>query len=202
MNRSVRGALAIAVALAAFYGVKAFKQEAFNPDQMAREAREKIEYLKERAESEHPGMAKTDALKKVAAADAAKALATETGAQRATTAAGMFWGFYWTNTEARVEYCSQRGVDLTPFTTAFTKEHASELSRATAIYTAAGVKPEALLPPVLPELSKVVVQDMIDVTTGAQVPLDQACALFNDNADQLAKLIQLPPEIKQALMSH
>lgn len=160
-----------------------------------------MDNLRTRADSEHPEMAKTDALRQVAADDAAKKLATQTGTQQANTAADMFWGFYLMNSKARVEYCAQRGVDLTPFMTAFNKEHGAELARATAVYAAAKVEPGTYFSKVLPELRKVVDQDMIDVTTGAQVPLDQACVLFNENAEQLAKLIQMPPHVKKALMS-
>lgn len=202
MNKIVQGALSISVALVAFYGVKSLKQNAANREPTTAEIRQKMDDLRTRAESEHPDMAKTDALKQVASDDAAKKLATQTGTQQANTAADMFWGFYWANTKARVDYCAQRGVDLTPFTTAFTNEHGSELARATAVYAAAGVEPETQLPKVMPELRKVIEQDMIDVTTGAEVPLDQACALFNDNAEQLAKLIQMPPHVKQALISN
>jgi hypothetical protein len=202
MNKFVQGALSVAVALAAFYGVRALKQEAANREPTAEELSQKMDALRTRAEAEHPEMAKTDALKQLVSDEAAKKLATQSVTKQANTAADMFWGFYWMNTKARVAYCAQRGVDLTPFTTAFAKEHGSELARATAIYAAAGVDPEVNLPMVQAELSKGVAQDMIDVTTGAQVPLDQACALFNENAAELAKLIQMPPHVKQALMSN
>ncbi|WP_460709509.1 hypothetical protein [Lysobacter terrae] len=202
MNKFVQGALSVAVGLAAFYGVRSLGQLAANREPTAEELSKRMDDLRARATREHPGMATTDAMKEVAAQDAAKKLATQTRDQQTDTAAGMFMGFYWTNTKGRVAYCAQRGIDLTPFTTAFAKEHSAELERANAVFSAAGVAPETLLPKVMPELTKVVEQDMKDVTAGAKVPLDQACDLFNENAEQFAKLIQMPPHVKQALMAN
>jgi hypothetical protein len=135
------------------------------------------------------------------AEDSARQFATQTAKERADSAASMFWGFYWLNTEARVAYCRQRGVDLAPFTTAFKAEHAAELARAKARFAAAGVDPETNLPALLPQLSKMVDQDMRDVTAGAQVPLAQACDLFNQHAAKFVEFIQLPEHARQALLS-
>jgi hypothetical protein len=140
-------------------------------------------------------------LKEFVAKESAAQLATQTPGQKVNTAANMFWGFYYMNTKARPQYCAQRGVDITPFTTAFTNAHSAELSKAKAVYASEGIDPEKALPLVMPALLSGVEQDMKDVTTGAQVPLDQACSLFNDNAKQIAEYIQLPPHVKQALFS-
>lgn len=200
MNKVVQTILGLAVAMAAFYGVRELRQQAANQP-TAEEVGKHMDDLRARAEREHPDMAKSDALKQVVAEESANKFATQTGDQQANTAADMFWGFYWVNTKARVDYCTQRGVDLAPFTAAFEKEHGAELARAKAVYSAAGVDPEVTLPNVLPQLAKTVEQDMKDVTSGAQVPLDQACGFFNENAAQLAELIQMPPHVKQALMA-
>lgn len=202
MNKFAQSALSVAVMLAAFYGVKSLRQHAANREPTAEELNKRMDDLRARAAREHPDMAATDAMKEVALKESAQKLATQTGDQQANTAADMFWGFYWANTKARVTYCAQRGVDLTPFTTAFAREHSAELQRANAIYSAAGVAPETLLPTVMPTLTKTVEQDMKDLASGAQVPLDQACDLVNENAEQLAKLIQMPPHVKQALMTN
>src|SRR5450631_4510 len=49
----------------------------------------------------------------------ARKLATQTGAERAGTAADNFWGFYLINTRARLDYCAGKGVDIGPFVRAF-----------------------------------------------------------------------------------
>lgn len=201
MNKGARGALGIVVALAAFYGVKTLKQQAMSREPTAAEVSKQLNDLGARAAREHPGLPKTDALKELVTKESAEKLATQTPDQQVHTASNMFWGFYYMNTKARPHYCAQRGVDLTPFTTAFTNAHSAELSKAKAVYASAGISPEQILPQVMPALLSGVEQDMKDVTTGAQVPLEQACSLFNDNAEWIAEYIQLPPHVKQALLS-
>lgn len=201
MNKFAQGAVTLTVAAAIFFGLQALKEAAANREPTAEELGEEFDEMQARAEQAHPDMAKTDALKQLATDESAKTFATLTGTQQAQTAAGMFWGFYWVNTKARVDYCDQRGVDISPFTVEFERSHAAELSRASAIYSAAGENPLEHLPKVLPQLAKAVEQDMIDVTAGAQVPLDQACELFNENAEELVERIQMPPHVKRALLA-
>lgn len=190
------------MALAAFIAVKTLKQEALSREPTAAEMTKKLDDLKAQAEREHPDMAKSDAFKQLASDQSAKKLASQTPDQQANTAADMFWGFYYMNTKARTRYCAQRGVDLSPFVSAFTKEHSELFSKASAVYARAGINTEKYLPVLMETLANTVEQDMKDVTTGAQVPLDQACSLFNDNAEGFAEYIQLPPHLKRALLSY
>src|SRR5688572_29378090 len=116
MNRIAQSVLMVIVALAAFYGVKTLKQQAMSNEPSPTELSQKLNDMKAEAERKHPDMAKTDALKAVASEQSARKLASQGDAnQRANTAADMFWGFFYMNTKARVAYCAQRGVDLTPF---------------------------------------------------------------------------------------
>jgi hypothetical protein len=202
MNRVARGALGIAVALAAFYGVKTLKQEALGREPTSAELTKQLDDLRERAEREHPDMSKTDAFKQLASEHTAKKLASQTADQQANTAADIFWGFYYMNTKVRTQYCAQRGIDLSPFVAAFTKEHSDAFAKASAVYALAGLSTEKYLPIIMEASAKGVEQDMKDVTTGAQVPLDQACSLFNENAKYFAENIQLPPQVKQTLLSY
>lgn len=202
MNKIAKGALGLVVALLAFYGVRALKQQTMSREPTGAEIAQKMDELRAQAEREHPTMAKSDALKQVASDESAKKLKTQTAQQRVNTAADMFWGFYFMNTKARADYCAQRGVDLAQFTQAFEKEHASELARAKIVYANAGIDPDALAKQLGAEFEKSIDQDMKDVTTGAQIPLEQACGWFNDNAEQIAELIQMPSHVKQALMEN
>jgi hypothetical protein len=202
MNKFLRGALSIGVALVAFYGIQALRQHSTTSEQSTAEAvNKRMDELRARAEREHPDMAKSDALKEVASKEAAKKLATQTSSQQVETAASMFWGFYWINTKARADYCTRRGVDLGPFVTAFESEHSAELARAKAVFAATGTDPAEIYPVLLPRLEKTVEQDMKDVATGANAPLEEACNLFNEHAEQFAKFIQMPPHVKEALMT-
>ena len=128
-------------------------------------------------------------------------MAAQESDQRLFTAASIFWGFYFVNTKTRVDYCDERNVDLTPFVQAFTKEHARDHSAAEAVFRKAGMDPNTLVEQVGSELRKNVDQDMIDLATNEQVPVDQTCSLLNEHAEEFAKIIQLPPHVKQALIT-
>jgi len=202
VNKILRAVGMLAAALIAFCSVEALRQKAVSREPTAEEVQRTVDDIGERAAREHPELAITDGMKQVAATDAAKKLASQTPRKQASTAADMFWGFDYTNAKARVDYCAARGVDLSPFVAAFNKTHSDELVKARRIYAAEGVDALDYLPKLMPVLKGMVEQDMRDVTTGAQVPLEQACAFFNDNAAKLAELIQMPPQVKQALMAN
>ncbi|MEO6154823.1 MAG: hypothetical protein ABIP16_03725, partial [Thermomonas sp.] len=71
MNKGAQGILMVAAGLAAFYGVKTLKQEAMSREPT--EAESKVEVaqtmaaINAQADREHPGMAKSDAVKAVVA---------------------------------------------------------------------------------------------------------------------------------------
>ena len=44
-------------------------------------------------------------------------------------------------------------------------------------------------------------QDMKDVGDSLKLTPEKNCAAFNENADAFARAIQLPPEIRQALLA-
>jgi hypothetical protein len=198
MNKYLRTALMVVVGLATFYGLQYLRQRNEEPTKEAVAA--VVSSMRAEAEKQHPEMAPTDALKQVASERAAKQLASESTLEQSNTASDMFWGFYWANTKVRPEYCASRGVDLTGFIQAFDRIHGVERDQAAGIYAARGVDAEkAVLPIILPELRKVIAQDMKDIAAGANAPEDQACALVAANADAFAQYIQLPAHVRKAL---
>lgn len=200
MSRLVQIAVAVAVAAGVSYALRTAREAPSAPP-TATQMSQKVEALTAQARREHPQMATTDALKQVASDQAAKTFASQDAAQRANSAADMFFGFYYLNTRGRVAYCQQRGVDLAPFVAAFDQVHGDELARARAIYARRGSQPETVLTTLMPAFASFVEQDMKDVTSGAKAPLDAACGLFNDNARTLAEAIALPAHVRQALMA-
>lgn len=198
MNNVLKAVLVIVVALAAYYGLDYMRNKATK-----QHVAEKIESLRAEAEKQHPGMAKTDALKAVAEVDSKRQLdALSSVEEKKKSAAFMFFGFYFLNTEGRVDYCKARGTDLTPFVNAFTAKNRAEYAEARKALSKTGMQPESLLSTLKEQIASVVEQDMKDVATGANVPVEQTCALFNEHADMLVQEIKLTPEIRSALMAN
>ena len=145
-------------------------------------------------------MAQSDAMKEVAVRQARESLGKGDATSRSRTAASIFFGAYIMNTRARPEYCRQRGVDLRPFVAAYEEVHRAELTRARAIFAEAGMNPETLAPTLQAQFVGMVEQDMKDFAAGAQVPLENTCKLFNENAKLIAQAIELPAEVRNALL--
>ena len=181
-----------------FYGI-------FKPRPMrvptAAQVKTEVDALKAEAAKQHPGMAQSDAMKQVATAQTGELLKQGDAETRAKTAAGIFFGSYYMNTRARPAYCLQRGVNLAQFVAAFDQAHREELTRARAIFARGGVDPESMVSKIQDQFVSMVDQDMKDFAAGAQVAPKSACELFNQNSKILAEALQLPPEVKQALLA-
>lgn len=160
-----------------------------------------VDRLETEARQAHPGMAPSDAMKEVALRKAREAMTQGDARTRAQNAAGIFFGAYVMNTRARATYCRQRGVDLTPFTSTFASVHRDELARTQAIFREAGLNPDTFAGTLEAQFVPMVEQDMRDFANGAGVPLDKACTLFNEKATQIAQLISVPQEVRQALFA-
>lgn len=167
----------------------------------AAQIKTQVDTLKAEAAKQHPGMAQSDAMKEVATAQATELLKKGDAQTRARTAASIFFGSYYMNTRARPAYCQQRGVNLAPFVAAFDRAHREELNRAREIFLDAGIDPESMVPKIQNQFVSMVDQDMKDFAAGAQVAPESACDLFNQNSTIIAEAIQLPPEVKQALLA-
>lgn len=160
-----------------------------------------VDRLEAEARRAHPGMAPSDAMKEVAMRQAREAMAQGDAKTRAQKAAGIFFGAYVMNTRARPAWCRQRGVDLAPFANAYTSVHRDELARTQAIFAEGGLNPETFAGTLEAQFVPMVEQDMRDFANGAGVPLDKACGLFNEKATQIAQLITVPQEVRQALLA-
>jgi hypothetical protein len=198
--KSAGVALISAIGLVAgILAYQALKPEPPRPPTSA-DVKAQIDELKAEAARAHPGMAQSDAMKEVAVRQARESLGKGDATSRSRTAASIFFGAYIMNTRARPEYCRQRGVDLRPFVAAYEEVHRAELTRARAIFAEAGMNPETLAPTLQAQFVGMVEQDMKDFAAGAQVPLENTCRLFNENAKLIAQAIELPAEVRNALL--
>jgi hypothetical protein len=165
------------------------------------EVKAEMDALKAEAKRKYPGMAESAAMKKVADQRARDILRTGDKQTRARTAAEIFFGAYFMNTRARAGYCRRNGVDLTPFVTTYERTHRVEFERAQKILSDAGVDYESL-PYKLQSISAPAVQqDMEDISRAENLPIPHVCTLFNEKADELAKAIHAPAEVREALMA-
>lgn len=189
---------AAVVGLAGYEGLKWLaKQNRPTPADVTAE----VDKLRAEAAQKHPGMSQTDAMKQVAAAKASDMMRKAAPAQRVQMAANVFYGSYFMNTRVRPAWCRDRGVDISPFASAYERAHGEELSKAKAAYAGTEHSPENILPIIEPELRRMVERDMKDVGDSLKLSPEKTCSAFNDNADAFARAIQLPPEIRQALLA-
>jgi hypothetical protein len=189
---------AAVVGLAGYEGLKWLaKQNRPTPADVTAE----VDKLRAEAAQKHPGMSQTDAMKQVAAAKAGDMMRKAAPAQRVQMAANVFYGSYFMNTRVRPAWCRDRGVDISPFASAYERAHDEELSKAKAAYAGTEHSPENILPIIEPELRRMVERDMKDVGDSLKLSPEKTCSAFNDNADAFARAIQLPPEIRQALLA-
>lgn len=155
----------------------------------------------EAAAAKKQGVPKTEAMREAGLAKvAAKLDAAEGADEKAVSAAEIFFGYLYMNTKARVAYCRERGVDIGPFTRAFTEFNATELARANTVFAGEGVDPETLWPMAQEGMMKLVAQDMKDVSASVGVPLEKTCAFFNEHAAEIPPHIPFPADARAALM--
>jgi hypothetical protein len=160
-----------------------------------------IDALRAEAKRKYPGLAESEAMKRVADQHASEILRTGDARTRARAAAEIFFGAYFMNTRARAGYCRRNGVDLTPFVTAYQQVHRADLDRASAILADAGIDPESLPYKIQPISVPAVQQDMEDIARAQNLPMPHVCALFNEKAEALAKAIRVPYDVRAALLT-
>ena len=193
--------VAMAAIVVGLVGYEGWKWYARHRQPTPAEVKAEVDALRAEAAKRHPGLSQTDAMKQVAAEQAGKRLNEADAHTRRRMAAQVFYGSYFLNTRFRPAYCRQQGVDISPFVAAFKEVHGDELIRADSVFAGAGQTPEAILPVVEAELTRMAAQDMADIGAARQATPDATCRLFNDNARAFAEAIALPPQVKAALMT-
>jgi len=121
----------------------------------------------------------------------------------AVMAAATFFGFYHVNLRSRVEYCARLGVDITPFTSLFARNHRREYERALAIAAEAGTSEEAIWSMVRPRLAMMVRTDMEAVASRLTTTPRGACEAIVTRADEFADRLAfatLQPDVRRILL--
>lgn len=199
MNGPSRWIAMIVIALVAYFGVKSLRQSAADRLPTEAEVTEKVNGMRDAASAANPDLPKSEALRQYASQQTAEKLSRQSPTKQAETATSTFFGFYFVNTRARFDYCSKRGVDITPFVSAFQRKYANEYAMATAHAKSFNFDPQKIITIGGHELAKMTEQDMKDIATSLQIPESETCAWFNANAVEVANLIVLPPQVAQAL---
>ena len=189
---------AIVVGLAGYEGLKWLSKR--NPPTSA-DVTQQVDKVHAEAAQKHPGLSQTDAMKQVAAAKAGSTMKNTSPGQRSRVAAEAVFGSYYMNTRVRQSHCKRLGVEISSFTSAYQRIHAEEFSKAKAIYAEQGRSPEAFATLLGPAMQRMVEQDMRDIAQTRSMSPEKTCNAFNDNAEAFARAIQLPPEIRQALLA-
>lgn len=191
----------IGAAVAGLAGYEGLKWLAKQNRPTAADVTKKVDALRTEAAQKHPGLSQTDAMKQVAAAKAGATMKNTSPAQRSKVAAETAFGSYFMNTRVRQAHCRQLGVDISGFASAYERIHAEEFAKANAIYAGLGRSPESLATLLGPAMQRMIEQDMHDIARVRGMSPEKTCAAFNENADAFARAIQLPPEIRQALLA-
>jgi hypothetical protein len=193
----------IVVAVAVGAGIKHFRGDANAMPSQAEvneQASKMMASMEEEAVRKYPNLPRSEALARYAREHAGQQLSGKTGDDRDASAAQMFYGFYYMNTRSREAWCRQRGADLSTWVATFNRTYAREKAAADAIFARAGRQPEQMVTMVTDSLSEYVDKDMRDIATSANAPLDQVCPMLNQNAEQLAPMLQLPPGVRDTLL--
>ena len=99
MKRVMMAAAFVAVAIVGYQVHRAATKP--SPEVVKAAVGEAMDDLRAKAEREHPGMARSDALRAAATDQATRQLASQDAGDRTKTAASLYMGFHWSNTRVR-----------------------------------------------------------------------------------------------------
>ncbi len=197
-----KNSLGILAFIAAFLAVK-YGMQAYREHQSVAKVEQSLSQMQTEAAQKHPDAPASIALQQLATEQASKKIASETDAQkRASTAADMFWGFYFINVRERPEFCREQGTDIQPFVKAFEKGHTKELTQARTIYARSSADENKVYALLKTQFRKMIQQDMNDIAIANKITLKEACQLISENGESLAKemhLSKVQPAVYQAL---
>jgi hypothetical protein len=198
-----KGAVSLLAIVLAYVAVRAFTQHS-NEEKIVKAAAEKLETMKAQAHMEKPDVPVAIAVQEHATKEAASMVNAESGIKRANTAADIYFGFQYVNTNTRPAFCKAQGVEIPAWTIAFEKIHAPETARAMQIYANRGIDRNSLYAKLDDTFMKAVALDMNGIATQYKLSLPDSCKLFQDHAGELASAIEFSksqPAVYAALMT-
>jgi hypothetical protein len=136
----------------------------------------------------HPELAPSEAAGVEGVEYLAKKLESETDEnKKMQLAAYGFLGFYFVNTNERSAFCSGLGVSITPFTVAFERLHDRELARTKEIRTEMRIQEQKVLAMLKPHFRKTIIEDMAELSSSLNMPVNEVCRFFTENGEALAQ---------------
>ncbi len=177
------GILIFVAALAAIgYGMRANRTRV-----MTAAADKAFEQMRTEANKTHPNDTTGEGMHQAATSMIEKSLAGETDAtKKARLAGNTFSGYYYGNLRTRKTYCSEQGVDISPFTNEFAQIHTNELRKAREAAKLTDEIIDNRFAILRPHMEKTVAQDMKDIADDQKISLKAACQLFADQGKALA----------------
>ncbi len=168
-------------------------------------ANRQIEAIREDVRKNNPDEPEVLAVQQAAIKKAEENINSKgTQRERVQTAAGTFLGFYFVNYRQRAEYCHEKDVDISPFTSAFKESHKEEYATAVNALSASPSDIDKLFGMLKPYLVTVIEQDMEYIASENSVSLAEACQLIADNAPIMVPELHISimqPAVHKTLMS-
>jgi hypothetical protein len=161
--------------------------------------------IKEIAARKYPDLPPDEAAARVAAERNDARMESHSVPNQQILAAVGFSTFYRANTSARASYCTDVGVDISPFIAAFQQGHGVELSTADAIFRASGTDFDQDWQSLRPSAEAWARNDMQQIAAQRGTNASGACSLFANEPAQVAKLLSYAdskPEERAILLSY
>lgn len=166
---------------------------------------DELAQIKKIAAEKYPNLPPDEAVARVATERNNARTAKHSVKNQQILAAVGFSTFYRANTDARAAYCSNVGVDISPFIAAFQKEHETELSLAAGIFRDSGTNFDQEWQALRPSAEAWANNDMQQVASQRATSAAGACKLFVDQPAEVAKLLNYSgtkPDERQILLSY
>lgn len=161
--------------------------------------------IKEVAAEKYPDLPPDEAAARVAEERNAARMESHGVPDRQILAAVGFSTFYRANTSARSSYCTDAGVDISPFIAAFQQAHGVELSTAEAIFRTSGTDFDQDWQALRPSAEAWARDDMQQIASQRGTDARGACELFANQPAEVAKLLNYAgtkPEERTVLLSY
>lgn len=199
-NASVRSAGLACVAALVCFAISACAKQ---PD--AGIVENEMGQIKEIAAKKYPDLPPEEAAARVAAERNNARMESHSVPDQQILAAVGFSTFFRANTSARASYCTEIGVDISPFIAAFQQGHGVELSTADAIFRASGTDFDQDWQSLRPSAEAWARNDMQQIASQRGTDASGACSLFASEPAEVARLLSYSdtkPEERAILLSY
>ncbi len=190
--------------IVAFWGVQ-YGLTYYQEFSAVQEANSAIDMIREEARNSSPEVPEVLAVHELAIKKAEENIQAKVSMkEKQKAAAGNFMGFYLVNSRQRATYCSNLGVDITPFINAFEESHHTEYDTAVKALAAQPKDVDKLYQMLKPQFLTVIDQDMTYIANENEVGVAEACRLISDHVDVLMSdmhISVMQPAVYKALMN-